>query len=360
MTRNDKETVASVSYMEAYFQGRWVYLPIPYVPQEASVERVQASDLCVPVPQRNCDGARGKIVSAITEIIDPEAIPGRKLRELCRHNDIPLAWVSNKPCHTNRRFSGTGIATGCRNRKFISLTPPEFRRFIRALRPLHDQAVLIAQIIWFLNRAIGSSIPLEALLRVKVNAIAQENDPSKWIRLSYFYNGTSHLTVWCLPEYLWNRLCCQVTDHSYIIFSNKNGGPLLVCDLDRVFAQAGKLAGIKGRVTSLSLRCDKRLKMKSVLKRADIDSGADLSEISVLEWKAIVSAILDLSQKRGRKSKYDARDVLNCIFLHLREGRSIRYASGRMSIPEDVVESQFRRWRASGMIARILKARNKV
>lgn len=207
---------------------------------------------------------------------------------------------------------------------------------------------------------MDSSIPLEALLRVKVNAVAPEEDPSTWIRLSYFCNEISHLTMCYLPEYLWSRLCQQITAHSYLVFSNKNGGPLLVGDLDRVFVQAGKMAGITGRVTSLSLRPDKGAKRRSVLKKMDIDLNMDVSEISALEWEAIVPSIPGLCQKRGCKPKYDPRGILNCILFHLREGMSIRQASSRMSISEDVVESQFRRWRANGMVARILEARKRM
>ena len=360
MNQKDKGKEGTDYYMEAYFQGRWVFVPIPYVPEDIfdkGTDGIGSKEIVASADLRVFDDARDAIVSTITESIDPDTLSDRKLRRLCRSNDIPLGWVSNRFSRKNIRVSEKDSVENDRNRKYSSLSPSEFRRFVVELRSMSSREALIAELIWFLNKHLDPYVPLEALLRLKVDAVAPESHLSTWIRLSYYCNRRSFFSIFVLSKYLWKRLRKQIKSDSYLVFSNKKGAPLLVGDLDRTFAIAGKRAGIKGKVTSLSLRPNKREKREIVLNRLNLDSEVNLKEVSQSDWLIIQKQVPELWLRRGRKAICVPRDILNCILLHLREGVSVRRASDKMSLSENAVESQFRRWRSNRMLHKILSTR---
>jgi len=239
-----------------------------------------------------------------------------------------------------------------KKRKYRSLSGSTFRLFLKHLKNIHKASAVVAEILWFLNKSIhqiGNFITLEEILRLQVQNIALVQEKSKWICLYRLCSKHSHstITVHYLPDYLWKRLCQLINSDSPFVFSNRNGGPILSVQIDKLFKKAGKSAGITKSVTSLSLRpsCGR---ISSEEKH--------LQEVSPAEWRQLCHKFPSPVEKRGRKSKYCPRTMLNGILYHLRTGCPFRKLP--LDYPPGLsIDSQYRRWKRNGIFDDLLRER---
>lgn len=353
----------------AYFKHRWVWIPLPHAPEEAfgansklysfKFSPIDKNEPIEALERRNCNEALQSICAFIREKIDPELLSDRALKDLCKSNNIPLGYVTDRFPQSKLRASLDSTTNHGTKRARRSLKPASFRRFLTKLKSINKRSALIAQILWYLNRnlgRVGIFITLEELLRLSVNDIALE-DSEQWICLQRvdLRIKLRHRTMHPLPTYLWKALRRQIHRQSWLVFSNRNGGPLLPSHINAHFAQAGKKAGIQGKISSLSLR--RSVKIKAV-KKTNTSPKKKLQEVSLEEWELICHRVPSIQERRGRKQKYAPRDILNGILYHLREGCPIRelppqYPSWK------AVDSQYRRWKKKGVFQRILASRQK-
>ncbi len=337
-----------------YYKGEWVYLPLFFVPEEAitddrlfyfqltPVDGKKISDP-EPEPRRNWEVTRACIRSKAKSTILPWMISNKELKELCARYNIPIGWVINIP-KSKVSKAKYRKQTGRKKRKCSFLDRLEYKSFIEELGKLSATAEVIAEILWFLNQKLSKGndyVTLEEILRLTILEIDVEDVFSGCISLSRSSQKSSHIVGHYLKEKLWVALNKQIRQDSGFVFSNKNGGPLLPGDIDRVFKKAGKNAGIKGSVTSLSLR-------------PHSSSSRIAREVSVLEWDMLCQKIPKLKSRSGRPSKHDPRVILNAIFLHIDTKTPIRKLPKEYP-PGKSVYSQYIRWKENGIFKAILR-----
>jgi hypothetical protein len=353
----------------AYWKRRWVFVPFFHVPDSAVTEdgelvRFKCTPLdrqiIEPLQQRETK-AREKNQALVKETIVPWLLAEKELKQLCRRNDLPLAWVTDRFLR-NKRNVKKG-ANRREDRKIRSINSKEFRRIHKELTLLNEPTSLIIAILWYLNNSLGKGgafVTLEEIVRLQVEDVSPEQaNASNWVRLLRTGISGTHLIVHCLPSNLWKRLCRQINDNLAFVFSNRDGGPLLPVQVDTQLKKAAKLAGFKESITSASFRpqFDKE-QVKRSEKRCRLDASVKpyLDPVNLEEWSAICEHIPAILGRKGRKSSHDPRDLLNAM-LHLK-----RTSCPIRKLPEEfppwrAVESQQRRWKKSKVLGEIIALR---
>lgn len=104
-----------LSFRIAYWKKRWVAMPLFLLPPEArkpdgrcmQFEFVPTDGQTIePLPQRE-NNALEKV--SVSEIIVPWLWSESALKQLCRRNDIPLAWVTDRFPRKNMRRTKASI-----------------------------------------------------------------------------------------------------------------------------------------------------------------------------------------------------------------------------------------------------------
>jgi integrase len=345
----------------AYHRGRWVDVPMFYVPQDAIGEDgglhqfrlilVDGQKLPNPSPRRPCEAGYRYVDSKIRESVLPERMPLKELKELCTRNSIPLSWVKHDYQRTISQRDINQEETRNTPRKCIPLKLKEYKGFIKVLGKINASAKVIAEILWYFNSLLQTGndyITLEEVLRLRVEDVDVDDGFST--RISLFRSSPSgcHLVAFPLPDEIWKALNSQMRADSLFAFSNRNRGPYLPGDIDKLFKKAAKKAEIKGAVSSLSLR-PKRSNSTHQSKKF---RGLNMNNISSEEWEKICKLVPALTKRRGSPSSHDRRDTMNAILHHIETKTPIR------KMPHwRALESQYRRWKKNGVFDQILAAR---
>lgn len=341
-------------FTSAYYQDRWVQVPLFYLPKDAIGEDGYLHHFqIIPVDgekidtieraRRQTDLAEQKINDSIKETILPWILPIKELKKICTNNDIPENWISGFQKKISKKET-TKRSTRRNNRKCKALNPQAYKKLIRYLRKISPQSALIAEILWFFNKQLQAGddyVTLAEVLRLRIQDVDPEISISPCIRLSRTSSSGSHMVVHFLPKYIFKPLCRLIEQDSFFVFSNKNGGPLLPGDVARHFKKAGQLAGIKEMVCSLSLR--------------PVGTPSKFEEISIQEWKILCHKIPYLIVKKGRPSKHDPRVIFNAILYIKRTGTPIRKLPPEYP-PAKAIHSQYRRWKKNGVLNEVLAA----
>lgn len=350
----------------AYYKGRWVFVPLFHIPKDAFNEETgeihrfrfiltEGQEPLKPLRRRSSESIQNEIAASIKETLLPWNLPSAEVKKLCLQNDIPYQWVVGHP--DVKEIGSENKSSSHRRRtkrKSFILNGAEFERFLRALKTIHRPSALIAQIMWFLNNSLNEVhgfLTLQEVIRLTIDKIAPKDEVSNWIRFHRSTNNGSRIIVRYLPRYIWKELCRQIHPRSWYLFSNQKGAPLLPTQIERYFAKAGKAAKLPDRVTSPSLR--PVVKAQRASRQRKRSNGNMPKQISNEEWDQIVPIITDFSNK-GRKSVYHPKDVLNGILYHLTTNCPIRKLPKEYP-PWRVVDSQYRRWKKSGITQMIGK-----
>jgi len=363
------ENMPEIFFGLAYYKRRWVRVPLFYAPAEAVTETGELAyfrfipvdgQVLTPPPKRE-DTAFDKNWSEARETIVPWLLPEKVLKELCRRNDIHLPWVTGRT--PQRKGNSSGDANRRENRKIRSLTSKEFRQIHKELIKIDKQSALIASILWFLNDSFeeaGMFITLEEVIRLRVQDVSpeQETGPDYIILKRTRGNRTQHVSHF-LPLKLWRPLCQQINENSMFVFSNKTGGPLFAVQVDEHLKKAAKRAGFEEPITSIALRPPfnkEQVEHARGKYQRDVSVKDHLQPISSEEWEMICEQLPTLKAKRGRKSTYDPRELLNAILFHLRENCPYRKLPPAYP-PYKAVHSQYRRWKKDGSLDAMLNLR---
>lgn len=335
----------------AYHKGRWVKVPLPYLPDKKDLTKDQT-----PLDSASWQDsalAYSHMISNATEMISPKQLSQAELQELCKHNNIPYGWVTNQYKARTARKTWKKRPRMHEN-VYTSLTNADYAVFIKKLKRINKVDAVIAQILWHLNGKLARDndcLTREEILRLTIQDLDFSDDIFATITLMRSGSREDHLICYELPWDIRKSLCQLIKNDHWYVFSNKNGGPLLSQNIARSFEEAGKQAGLKKSVTPLSLRpsaCQKEL------------AGHNLNEISPEEWQFCIE-ILDLKSKIGCPSTHDSRYVFNSILYQLRTETPWRslpksYPPAK-DIPFQAIHSQYRRWQKNGFLTAILKTR---
>lgn len=351
-----------VHILIAYYQRRWVDVPLFFVPERADkgthlakFEFVPLDGTVIePAPRRECP-ARGKIFASVRESIVPWLWSERSLKQLCKRNDIPLSWVTDR--FPRKKYLTSGKTGRREERKNTPLTPKEFRKLRKELGKVSKQSRLIADILWFLNSrlaGLGGFVTLEEIVRMQIEDV----DPDLGygtgsICLFREKMNCSSMIAHFLPSRLWNPLCQQINEKkSMFVFANSDGGPLLVSKIDGHLKLAAKRAGFKEPITSLSLRpsTDKKEIEKAVKRAQDSSSShGSFEPVSLEEWEVICKNIPSIFKRKGRRSTHQPLELLNAILHHLKTKCPIRKLLPPFP-PWQAVHSQYRRWKKGSVL----------
>lgn len=355
-------------FINAYHRGRWVSVPVFYVPNDAvgddgclhHIQLILVDEQELPKPPRRCINHAYDSIT-IQETILPWRLSNKELKELCTKNDIPLSWVTG----FQREISKNNItdrSSRRKKRKYTCINTTEYKKFIRELRKISCQSVIIAEILWFLNKRLQAGddyITLEEILRMRIQDVDPEDGLTTCICLSRTSPQGCHMIGHYLPKYIWRPLCRLIRQDSLFVFSNKNHGPHLPSDIAKHFKKAGKLAGIKGSVCSLSLRpigINCSVKHDVPKKIREVGDDVQLYEISIQEWKTLCRQVPKLIGNRGRPPTHNPRDIFNGILHHRITGTPIRKLPSNFP-PAKAIHSQYRRWLKNGVFNLVLAAR---
>lgn len=359
-----KEGYMRHPFMPAYYQRRWVLVPLRYIPKEAEedegrekrIARYKSSELYEhefdPIPKRICK-SKEEIVESTIEVLDPDSLSDKDLKKLCRMNHIHLSWIIE---HSSKKFKKISSAINRREqRKSDSLSREEFKRLNVALKSppvrnrLSKSSALIARLLWFLNRELSevdSYVTLQELLYLQVEHVSPvSSDGLVSVELNRRRETKLHITLFLLTKGLSKSLCDQITNNSPFIFSNKYDGPLDPDDVNRYIKQAGERAVIEGIVTSRSLR-------------AAFDKAKAKKNFSVKEFEKLCRKIPGLVHTKGRRPTYSPRDMLNAILYHLDTGCPFRKFPDSFP-PGKTVHLKYMRWKKQGVIKEVLRLRGK-
>lgn len=348
----------------AYWKKRWVSVPFFHLPDGAITEtgelaRFKFTPLdgqkIEPLPKRE-NRALEKNAASIKETIVPWLWSEKALKELCRQNDIPLNWVTDRFPRKARHTESE--ANRREERKIPSLTPKEYGRIRKEIVRLNEQVAVVVEIVWYLNQILGKGgdfVTLEEVARLQVQDV-DPDVPNGSNCISLFRSGTKcHLVVHFLPPRLWRAVCQQIKDDSVFVFSTRNGGPLLPVQIDACLKRAAKMAGFKETITSASLRppFDKKQAEKSAKKyHRDASIKPYLDPVSMEEWSAICEQIPAIVERKGRKAAHNPLELFNAMLHLLRTQCPIR------KLPKEfpswrAVESQQRRWEKRGFSTKL-------
>ncbi len=355
----------------AFYKGRWVKLPMFYVPAAAyddesgelricSIELMEGPTLPA-LKIRDITSAKDKIWNLVTECLDLSSLSDEELRCVCRRNgDIPIEWVKRgvrRPSRNKKSKTIRRLSTEERTVKPLSLS--KYRKIRNVLREKFPQSALICEILWKINQAFqdgGVYISLEDVVRLQVEDVAPDGgkNAKNWIRFSY--DGTKIL-VTHLPDAIWRRLCQYILEDSVFVFSTSTGAPLSAMQVnDHIKAASESIWGEKGKkVTAISFRpaCDEEVLEK--VKKSLIDTKAKLHLDPILEkdWKEICSKFPEIMKGRGMNSSYDPREMMNALLWRIKEELSLAKVSSSPAFRE-ALKSQERRWKKSGVFDKIM------
>jgi len=357
-TRPKIEIDSNPPFAPAYYQGKWVGIPLFFKPASPTSEGfVPLGITFEPVKRRNSQLGWERIMSTIEEFIIPWFFPIDTLKEICRFNDIPMEWVmglyapAKSTLNRQRR----------EKRHYSPIKPNEYRKFIKCLEKINKQSAVIAKIIWFFNRNLkqgGDFVILEDVLRLKVEALSPVQDyQPHWIELQRCGLNGVPMVHWIRQD-LWDQMNRQISTDAVYIFPNRKGAPLCPSHINRHFSMAGRLAGIQQPITSLSLRTSFNKKQIVPWENEEKKEIGHLQEVTIEEWEVICQRLSLMIQKAGRKSTHCPRLLLNGILHHLRMDCPFSKLPG--AFPWQAVESQYRRWQKNGMLKEILDMRRKV
>lgn len=329
------------------FWGRWVFLPLLYLPEEMKNSELQA--LLV-----NREDGLSALTSPIVETLIPWAISDKELRKLCREYGVLIGWVTNryppnKPSESRRK----------KDRETSVLSGAEYRRFLATLKRVNKQMALIAQLLWFLNKETEQDedfIYLTDLLRLQAHDLS--SDPkAPWVCIERREQRLSIAKI--LPRYLWSQAYKQIQSHTFFVFSNRRGELLHVAAVNKCFAKAAEQARLGKTVGALSLRAG--FKKKGFRVRKKLSNGlqidqCNLEEVTGEEWSELCANIPGLKACRGRESQYSPRMKLNAILYHFKTNCPFHklpshYPSGA------AVLCQYKRWLKSEILNRIFAFR---
>lgn len=335
----------------AYYKDRWVWVPILHPPENSKeiflphfkIEILKGKKKILQAPKRCCQEALNRMAIEANETLLAHLLPLKEMKKFCVNNDIPIEWINNSYKKRTSKTSSTAKSnrTSKRNRK--TLDGNDYRKFIKELGRINKRDALIAKILWFLNGKMSHAndfIALEELLRLRLCDVDPDDGISACISVRRSGNTLSHEVTQELPLNLWEELCKIIETDQYYIFRNKNGGPLLPQNLHKSFEKAGKRAGLKNPVTSLSLRPSTKVSYK---------------EISAEEWERLCLLVPELTSKVGRPSKHDPRIIFNAILYHLRTNTSLRKLPFKIS--SKAIHSQYRRWTSKNIFQKVLAQR---
>ena len=290
--------------------------------------------------------------------IVPNLWPKTALERLCKVYDIPLFWVTGH-CSSIKN-AATANATRRKMRKNRSLTSKEFRRLRKALKKIDEQSALIISILWFLNTRLeagGGFITLEEVLRLKVWDISQRDEcRPPTISLTRHQGRRTHLVSHFLPPALWRPLYRQVKEKREFVFSKVDNEPLFPGQVDSCIIKAAKNAGFQERITSIYFRPQFNKAGAERARRCGAFDNVNLDPLSAQEWVALCNHCPKILPRKGRKPMHDPRELLNAIFHKLKTGCSLRKLSDSFP-PWKAVDSQYRRWKNTGLFREILKYR---
>jgi hypothetical protein len=337
-------------YVRVYFRRQWKYLSLPYAP----------------VCHEGADSADELKAKAMAEaeVIDPTNLLLADLKKLCFKNNVPLGWATS--VGDNKKSAHTPVYIQDRSRKTHYLTAKEARLLFKKLRPISAQSELIARILLFLNGSMeqsGSYITLESLLRIKKDDVLQEEVAgvkNVCLQLVVPGKGTPAYVVHYLPKALLKRVLLLVRQKptSPFLFSNSNGRPLQAKQVTDDIKAAGKEAGLGSNIFSLSLRPTFNVKRsKKIAKRNELrDVPSDfLRPVSEEEYNAACVLVLNEHGKKRRTPTYRSIDVINAILYCLSAGKTLKKLPASYP-PASAVESQYRRWKRSGIFRKLMKA----
>ncbi len=332
----------------AYWEGHWVRVPLLDVPQTVPPDyELVYHDQSEFLVKQGCAQTYKRRASQAKETIIPERLSLAEVKKLCTSNGIPLEWVILCPNKTTPATSSKQRPSRRVKRKFKPLNRSEYDPFIENLRAVNPRNALIAELLCFLNGLLEEDddfITIEELLRLCISDVDFGNDVVTGITLQRSGANQSHL-LWCdLPGDLGDALHKEIRLDSLYVFSNTNGGPLLLHNINRSFKKASKKAGLKEAVTSLMLR--------PLLKSAP----AKLKQFSAEEWETVCSHVPALQSKKGTSPIHDQRLICNAIFYHLYTATPWRKLPSSYP-PGEVVRSQYRRWLKNGVLETVLAVR---
>ncbi|MDF2550595.1 MAG: Transposase domain protein [Chlamydiales bacterium] len=340
----------------AYYQGKWVYVPLLHALEEALSDEDSPLDTEL---QRHVNTVKDYIRSLIEEIINLDELSEIEIRRLCKDNDIPLRWVTNHFSELLPRDRTKQRLDNRSKRKLKVLDEITYNKFIKALSCVDKKALVIAKILWHINnkcrgaidfntgKSVNANVPfitLEEVLRLNLDDIGVFDNGHIFIqskRRSCFYRRDATIV---LPDSIGRSLWREISSNSWFIFANRKGGPLHAQNIDKIFKEAGKAAGIKEPVTSLSLR--------PFIDHLDRD-------ISVEEWNLLCAKVPQLQSELGSPRIHDARDVFNAILYLERSGSSFRKLPTSYP-PTKAVASQKGRWKKNGIYKAVLEARQSI
>jgi hypothetical protein len=344
----------------AYYRKRWVDVPLRYIPPDAVDEEGEVHYYkFIPLDdtkltpsstpeRRNDTKAFLNICMQIKECLIPWMMSDNEIKRLCRKNShIPYLWVTGKVLKPRAPRKFNEVLASARKRKILTnLSKQDFRRFYQCLKKISPKSALIAQILWYHNNLLYPDyVTLEEVLRVQIKDISHEEALSRQVAL----HRPCHETCILIPEALWNGLCRLISEKSCFVFTNKSGAPMEAVQVINHFKAAGKMAGIKGVVTSLSLRPSNLDYKAQARKKMYFD------DVSIENWEVMLKRIPDLKPSRGCKSKHAPRWLLNGILYHFRTGCPWRKIPTPYP-PGQAVHSQYRRWVTRGVFDTIISS----
>ena len=323
-----------------YYKRHWFFLPLKYIPPEATVSASEKNSTQLEAKQE---------FSLDCEMLDPETMSNRDLSKLCLKNNIPIAWVVKDV--TPPKFT-SAQSLRLKKRKNKPISGEVFRKMYKELKGISEQRALIIKILWEINKSLsqsGSYITLEALLRLKVGDVIVErriDPPLVCIGMKVIHKGKQTSIVHYLPTSVIKFFFKQKQPGTSFVFSNRDGGPLYIGQMNKDFREATKRLGLKHAVTTLSLRPTPRPEI------VPNDKREFLIPVTQDEWEMIWSKI-SLKEKRGCRPIHNRIDMFNAMLHCLRTGSSMRSLSPPFPQASAVV-SLYKRWKKRGIFEQLV------
>jgi integrase len=287
------------------------------------------------------------MASNATETIWPEQLSQTDLKELRKNTNVLLGSTTNQSKKYIPKKTDNKRLSRRLNRKHESLTDDEYKIFIKHLKWIDPKCAVIAQILWHVNidlKEESDFITCEQILRLTLQDVDLSDETFTCITLMRSASWGDYLMCCELPWEIRKALSQLMRPDRWYVFSNKNGGPLLPHNIDRIFKKASRQAGLRRVVTSLSLRPQLKL------------AEHNFKDISIEEWQVLCAKIPSLQPKQGRPPKYDPRDSFNGILYQKRTKTSFRNLPS--NYPKGIsLHSQYRRWKENGVFDAVLAAR---
>lgn len=340
-----------------HYKGRWVWIPLLYAPAESAKTPYGLQQFSfIPLaeepikdflPYYNCDLAYKKIVDSIWKTIDPEKLSDKEVKQLARTNDIPLHWLTKR--FPIRHYASHNVRKS-KLRKNKAISSSDFSKLKKVIKKIHPKLAVALEVVKYHNDLLGEAggyVTLGEVLRAKLSDL-HSGLGTQSLSLSRSGKSVTHLTSIWMPRSLWKKLSSILDEESLYIFSTDKNIPLTTSQANVYIARAAKAAKLSTTVTSLSFR-------PAVNILAEEDSyGGIIAE----KWDEICREIPELLQRKGRKSKYDLRIMLNAIlYFHVKKASTIRGLPKEFP-PYRAVHSQLRRWEKNEVLKKMLKILN--